>query len=300
MRVLKRYIIDRHKTQDMRHQTREKTQVSSLKSGVWTLFLLVWAFAGCSHTLEYPVMLEPIIFDPDNAHLAQISKESDPNYVWDRVYYITFYPMLSNIDNLFGLLGPGEAKNVNSFGEVPNSSWFTNRIGMYPMTPEEVARGPNTALGPSQDGQWIVTRGKTQGAMPGFFIEDALGDAYIVKFDAPQGPEMSSAADIIVSRFFHAAGYNVPEDSIVYFDPKILKMSPDAKFVDKKGRKRRMTQSDLDEILRYPVREPDGRIRAFTSKLLIGKPIGPFAYSGTRSDDPNDIIPHQDRRELRG
>jgi len=61
-----------------------------------------------------------------------------------------------------------------------------------------------------------------------------------------------------------------------------------------------MTQPDLDEILRYPVREPDGRIRAFTSKMLNGKPAGPFAYSGTRSDDPNDIIPHQDRRELRG
>jgi hypothetical protein len=249
-----------------------------------------------------PGRAEPIAFDPDNAHVGQIPEESDPNYIWDKTYHTVFYPMLDSIDNLFGLLSPGEAKNANSFGEVPNSSWFTNRIGMYPMTPEEVARGPNTGPDPSQDGQWLVTRGKTQGATPGFFIKDALGDAYIVKFDPPQGPETNSAADIICARFFHAAGYNVPEDSIVYFDQKILKVSPDAKFVDKKGRKRRMTQADLEEILQYPVWETDGRIRAYTSKILNHRmtPIGPFSYRGTRSDDPNDIIPHQDRRELRG
>ena len=260
---------------------------------------LIWVLAGCSHIREYPIT-EPITFDPDNAHVTQIPEERAPNYIWDAVYYAIFHPVLDSIDNLFGLLGPGEAKNVNSLGEVPNSSWFTNRIGMYPMTPEEVARGPCTTPCPSQDGHWIVTRGKTQGVTPGFFIEDALGDAYIVKFDPPQAPEGSSAADIISSRFLHAAGYNVPEDSIVYFDPKILKVSPNAKFTDRKGQKRRMTQADLDVILRYPMREPDGRIRAFTSKLLSGKPVGPFDYSGKRSDDPNDIIPHQDRRELRG
>ena len=260
---------------------------------------LVWVLTGCSHTVEYPIA-DPITFDPDNKHVPQIPKESDPNYAWDMVYYTFFYPMLDSIDNMFGLLGPGEAKNVNSFGEVPDSSWFTNRIGMYPMALEEVARGPCTTQGPNQDGQWIVTRGKTQGATPGFFIEDALGDAYIVKLDAPQAPEMCSAADIISSRFFHAAGYNVPTDSIVYFDPKILTLSPKAKFVDKKGRKRLMTQTDLDEILRYPAREPDGQVRAFTSKLLRGKPVGPFKYRKIRKDDPNDIIPHQERRELRG
>ena len=179
---------------------------------LYIALILVCALAGCSHRLEYPIA-DPITFDPDNAHVPQIPEESDPNYAWDKVYYIIFHPMLDDIDNLFGLLGPGEAKNVNSFGEVPNSSWFTNRIGMYSMAQEEVAQSPSTTSGPSQDGQWIVTRGKTQGAMPGFFIEDTLGDVYIVKFDAPQGPEMSSAADIIVSRFFHAAGYNVPMET---------------------------------------------------------------------------------------
>ena len=267
------------------------------------VFLLVFTFilalAGCTHVVEYPIA-EPTTFDPDNAHVPQIPKESEPDDDWDKVYYTAFYPIFDGIDRLLRLPGPGCAKNVNSVCEVPDSSWFTNRIGMYPMTSEEVARGPCTTSGPSQAGTWIVTRGKTQGATPGFFIKDARGEAYIVKFDPPEFPEMSSGAAIISSRFLHAAGYNVPEDAIVYFDPKILRLGPDAKFVDKKGRKRRMMHSDLEEILRYPSRQPDGRIRVYTSKILGGKPIGPLDYNGRRADDPNDIIPHQDRRELRG
>src|SRR5437763_1569634 len=47
------------------------------------------------------------------------------------------------------------AKNVNTVDEVPDSSWFTNRVGHRVVTPDEVAKGPNTIQGPAP-GRWLV------------------------------------------------------------------------------------------------------------------------------------------------
>src|SRR6185295_11842780 len=47
-------------------------------------------------------------------------------------------------------------------------------------------------------------------------------------------------------------------------------------------------------------READVSYRVVASRALPGKPIGRIRFFGTRPDDPNDIVPHEDRRELRG
>ena len=61
-----------------------------------------------------------------------------------------------------------------------------------------------------------------------------------------------------------------------------------------------MTAADVDARLARPrgaLTAPTGSWRA---KGISGKDIGPFRYYGTRPDDPNDIYPHEHRRELRG
>ncbi len=64
--------------------------------------------------------------------------------------------------------------------------------------------------------------------------------------------------------------------------------------------RRRLTDRDLDRLLRMAAQESDGSYRVVASRAVEGKPVGPFLYQGTRPDDPNDIVPHEHRRELRG
>jgi hypothetical protein len=61
-----------------------------------------------------------------------------------------------------------------------------------------------------------------------------------------------------------------------------------------------MLERDLDDILRYCPRRNDGAYRLVASRNVPGKYIGKFRYEGTRSDDPNDTVPHEHRRDLRG
>ncbi|HXG70035.1 MAG TPA: hypothetical protein VNJ04_05405, partial [Gemmatimonadaceae bacterium] len=72
------------------------------------------------------------------------------------------------------------AMNVNSVDEVPDSSWFTNRIGRETWGIDRIARGPDTGAGPA-DGPWVVTSAKSEGVSPGFTIQDSKGDTYFVK-----------------------------------------------------------------------------------------------------------------------
>jgi hypothetical protein len=192
------------------------------------------------------------------------------------------------------------AANINTLGEVPDSSWFENRHGAARMTAGELVRGANSGEGPSMEGPWLIVEAKTEGITPGFKIRDARGDVYFIKFDPASNPEMATAAEIISSRFFHAIGYNVPENYLAFFRREQVRVDGKASVGAAAGRSRHMTEADLDGILERVHRNADGTYRALASKLLKGSPLGPFQYFGTRPDDPNDIFPHEDRRELRG
>jgi hypothetical protein len=66
------------------------------------------------------------------------------------------------------------------------------------------------------------------------------------------------------------------------------------------GVRRRMRPRDIDDVLRRAHRSADGSYRAVAGKGIPGRILGGFRYHGTRPDDPNDIVPHEHRRELRG
>jgi len=189
---------------------------------------------------------------------------------------------------------------VNTLGEVPDSAWFTNRIGSRAMTGEEVARGPRNGNAPSAEGPWVITAAKTEGVTPGFFIKDSAGRRYLLKFDPPDHPEMATGAEMVGTAVFHSLGYNVPENYLVAFTRGRLVIGQDTIITDDTGRERPLKESDVDRALRRVPRDEQGRYRGLASFFIPGKLLDEFRYHGTRADDPNDIVRHEHRRDLRG
>lgn len=192
------------------------------------------------------------------------------------------------------------ARGVNTLGEPMDGAWYTHRHYWNPMTIEQLQLGTGGKNPPSADGKWIVVSAKSEGITPGFVMTDPKGDRYYVKFDPMSNPEMATGAEMIVARLFYALGYHVPDYYLIHFTPDKLVLGDDVEFRDTDGRKRKMAQRDLQKLLAKIPRTSDGQYRGIVSIELPGKPVGPFKYFGTRTTDPNDIVPHEHLRELRG
>jgi hypothetical protein len=191
------------------------------------------------------------------------------------------------------------AQDVNTLGEVLEGAWYEKRHAARRLSTADLKAGVRQSGGPA-DGPWTVVSAKSEGVTPGFVIEDERKRRYFLKFDPVQNPEIATAADVIGARFFHALGYHTPENHIVRFTSKRLRVRPGATFRDRHGRLRELGAKDIDEILQKAPRIATGELRACASLMVPGKPVGPFRYFGTRTDDPNDTVPHEHRRSLRG
>jgi hypothetical protein len=231
---------------------------------------------------------DPLWIDDDRRDTPPVAKQ-DLSATYDLV------------ENTFGspAKSRGPALNTNTLGEVPDSSWFTNRLGTRDMTIDEVLTGPSTIDGPAP-GTWTVIGRPGSGITPKFTIRDANGVTFVVKLDPPDAQELASSVELIGTKIFHALGYNVPEDFIASLDPDKLVIAPGTKFKSKWGDKRPLTMKQVQRWLAKQPRQADGTIRVLASRWVPGQVVGQFRYAGTRPDDPNDIYPHERRRELRG
>lgn len=204
--------------------------------------------------------------------------------------------------NLFGRPGdPAEnvrARNVNSIDEVPDSNWFTNRIFSRAVSPEEAARGPLTGTGPAP-GTWTVTRDKRAGVSPGFTMVDSRGETWFVSFDARGYPEAATGAILVANKIFWTLGYWQVENHLAAIQPENIVVGEAATIRPPSGVRRKMTAGDVEDVFKRAHRSADGSYRAIAARVLQGRTVEGFLYYGTRSDDPNDIVPHEHRRELR-
>jgi hypothetical protein len=264
--------------------------------------LALSALIGCGGMKPDPGPSGPHWVDLDTEPIPE-PPSRDPSLAWqsaDRSFFVQAEQFF-DFDRLGRKISgdPRQAYNINTFDEVPNSSWFTNRHGLSPMTPAQIAAGDTTLPIPEPNGEWTLSRPKVGGATPGFWIKDQNGNGFIIKFDPVGFSEMATAAEVMGSRYFYAAGYNAPRSSIVYWRPEQLRIKEGLEFKDATGIERAFTQADLDELLARVEQQPDGTYRSSASPLLPNAK-GSFSYSGRNKQDPNDWCPHEHRRDLRG
>jgi hypothetical protein len=250
--------------------------------------LVVWSAMGFANGRRF-YDDDPIAREPDSQDASGVEE-------WD-------IELLVDLSiNLFappgGRSGNVRAGNINTIDEVPDSSWFTNRIASRQVTIEEAVRGPLVGPGPAP-GRWVVTAPKKVGAAPGFTMRDDSGERWFVSFDSVGYPEAATAAILVANKIFWTLGYWQVENHLVTIRPEQLEVAESAELTPVSGKSRPMLRRDLQDIFARSERSPDGSYRAVAARGLPGRPVGGFRYYGTRPDDPNDVVPHEHRRELR-
>jgi hypothetical protein len=220
-------------------------------------------------------------------------------FVWDQLDN----SMFETVSRVLAVEVAGEAVNANSLDEVADSAWFQNRLGTVVPPPAQLAIGGCTPddLLPSDaaDGAWIVDHGKDNGSTLGFRVQVPGKGTYLLKADDLDQPENASAADVIGGAIYHAAGFNTPCEQVVYIRRAQLTLLPGLSRIDNQGFARAFDDKALDAVLASSAHRGE-LTRMTASKWLPGLTLGPFRYKGTRDDDPNDVVAHEDRRELRG
>lgn len=242
-------------------------------------------------------------FYPDDP----LQKEPPPFHV-ESANYRALSALYEVIDNIFS--DPGErhpasgvipAMGVNTLGEVMDGAWFVNRHARKRLTTDELVRGSGDQMPPSLNEPWRVLTVRKYDVRPGMLIHDSKNDLYLLRFDPPGHPEMSTGAGIIGSKLFYAMGYWVAENYIVHFERSQLVVSPEGEEINAVGRATRLVEDDIDLFLGKVSRDPRRGYRAIAIRVpRAAKIIGPYQFYGTRRDDPNDTVSHEHRRDLRG
>lgn len=249
------------------------------------------AAIGCSSSVRFAD--RPIVWAVDDA--KTIAQPEEREYLKYQYFGDIFF--LRRSQRALELHDGEPAWNANAVEEVPDSSWFENRIGLHDLTPAQVARGPS--IEPPRPPYEIV-RGKTGGGNYGFVVKDAAGRNFLFKWDRKENPEMQTGSSVVGNRLVWAFGFSVPRDYIIDLRREELRLSPKATAKDAVGDKIPYTMAMLEEALASGPPPKGGVYRTSASEMLEGEPLGGWPTEGVRDDDPNDTVPHQHRRELRG
>jgi hypothetical protein len=93
--------------------------------------------ASCTTQPRRFALRDPVWVDDDKNHVLEEPSEFVSGLMADGADQMFFRPL----SRVWTFPLPEEAWNVNAVDEVPNSSWFQNRIGLFDVPPEVAAQG---------------------------------------------------------------------------------------------------------------------------------------------------------------
>ena len=112
------------------------------------------------------------------------------------------------------------AKNINTIDEVPDSSWFTNRIGTRAITNEELLRAANVGE-PPDPSKWVLIREKSVRRAPGLHGDGRERRDLVPRSSIRRSfAEGATAAVAIATKIFWALGYNQVESFLTDLRPE--------------------------------------------------------------------------------
>ncbi|MFH1801143.1 MAG: hypothetical protein ABH891_09930 [Candidatus Omnitrophota bacterium] len=191
------------------------------------------------------------------------------------------------------------SKDVNIFDEVPDSGFFQNRQSRERLSLAALEKGYQETPGPDLSTSLRVTAAEQRGIYPRFWVKDARGDDYLLEFDPQGNMELVTGAEIIASRFYYALGYTVPQLTILLIKPDQFQVAPEATTWEETGFKKALSQKRFEEYLMVLPQNEKGLYRASACKIMKGNYRGIFSFESRRKDDPEDVVNHRDRREIR-
>ena len=169
------------------------------------------------------------------------------------------------------------AGNVNTIDEVPDSSWFTNRILARPVSHRgSVARSADGRRA-RRRARGRSIRPKQAGFAPGFTMRDAKGDLWFVSFDANGFPEAATGAILVANKIFWTLGYWQVENFLVSVRPDQLvdRGSATVHAAVRQGAAD-AARATSRTCCSASQRSADGSYRAIAARARPGRPLGGF------------------------
>lgn len=194
---------------------------------------------------------------------------------------------------------PGD---INARDEVPRSRWFSPldvEVGSFEMAYAE---------GGAPVPPFRVLLERAPSGSGGIPVIDGLGRRFELRRDPPDRQEVRTAAAAISARIVRALGYFAPEVYVTDAAEGDLTIAPGERHplsivsgtepTDVEVARKLLSKNLVDWLESAPPNKK-GMFRFSATRWPPGPDVGRTPVAGTRADDPNDRVAHENRRTLR-